>query len=70
MNFGESKGLTFERVLIYTTEAFVQWLKNRTAELKPDVRAKLYVALTRARYSAGIVIGDKIDIPSMMVWTP
>ena len=70
MNFGESKGLTFERVLIYPTKDFADWLKNRATELTPDVRAKLYVALTRARSSAGIVIGDKIDIPAMTVWAP
>lgn len=70
MNFGESKGLTFERVLIYPTEALAKWFKNRATELKPDVRAKFYVAFTRARFSAGIVIGDKIDIPAMTVWAP
>lgn len=68
MNFGESKGLTFERVLIYPTKDFAGWLKNQAMELKPDVRAKLYVALTRARSSIGIVIGDKMDIPAMTVW--
>jgi DNA helicase-2/ATP-dependent DNA helicase PcrA len=70
MNFGESKGLTFERVLIYPTKDFAEWLKNQAMELKPDVRAKLYVALTRARFSAGIVIGDKMDFPTMTVWAP
>ncbi len=70
MNFGESKGLTFDRVLIYPTKDLAEWLKNRATELKPDVRAKFYVALTRARASAGIVIGDKIDIPAMAVWAP
>ncbi|MFL9855628.1 UvrD-helicase domain-containing protein [Paraburkholderia madseniana] len=69
MNFGESKGLTFERVLIYPTKDLVGWLKNRATGLKPDVRAKCYVALTRAQSSAGIVIGDKVDIPAMTVWS-
>ncbi|MHB1188200.1 UvrD-helicase domain-containing protein [Thiobacillus sp.] len=70
INFGESKGLEFERVLIYPTKDFATWLKNRATELSPDSRAKFYVALTRARSSAGIVIGDKIDIPAMTVWAP
>lgn len=70
MNFGESKGLTFERVLIYPTKDFTEWLKNHAVALKPDIRAKLYVALTRARFSAGIVIGDKINLPTMTVWAP
>lgn len=70
MNFGESKGLTFERVLIYPTKTFVGWLKDGTTELKPDVRAKCYVALTRARSSAGIVIANGIDAPAFPVWAP
>lgn len=70
MNFGESKGLTFDRVLIYPTKNFAEWLKNRAIELKPDVRAKFYVALTRARFSAGIVISDKTNIPVITVWAP
>lgn len=70
MNFGESKGLAFERVLIYPTKDIAEWLKDRATELKPDVRAKFYVALTRARSSAGIVIGDKINISTMTVWAP
>lgn len=70
MNFGESKGLTFERVLIYPTRTFVGWLNDVRTELKPDVRAKCYVALTRARSSAGIVIGNNIDVPAITVWAP
>lgn len=69
MNFGESKGLTFERALIYPTKKFTDWLKDPVTELQPDVRAKFYVALTRARSSVGIVIDDKIDIPAMRVWS-
>ena len=70
MNFGESKGLAFERVLIYPTKDFATWLKNRTTKLRPDSQAKFYVALTRAQFSAGIVIGNKINIPTMTVWAP
>lgn len=70
MNFGESKGLTFERILIYPTTNITEWLKDQSTELKPDVRAKFYVALTRARFSVGIVIDDKTDISTMTVWTP
>jgi DNA helicase-2/ATP-dependent DNA helicase PcrA len=54
-NFGESKGLTFDRVLIYPTKPFVDWLINNSSSLPPISRSKFYVALTRARYSVGIV---------------
>ncbi|MNW37241.1 DNA-dependent helicase II [compost metagenome] len=54
-NFGESKGLTFERVLIYPTQPFIKWINNNNFELPSTSRSKLYVALTRAKYSIGIV---------------
>ena len=55
LNFGDSKGLTFERVLIYPTDKFVKWLINNNSDLNPTTRSKFYVAITRARYSVGIV---------------
>lgn len=55
MNFGESKGLSFDRVLIYPTKPFCGWLKNNLSELAPTSRSKFYVAITRARFSVGIV---------------
>jgi DNA helicase-2/ATP-dependent DNA helicase PcrA len=64
INFGNSKGLTFERVLIYPTAPLVKWLKNHDSELAEASRCKFYVALTRAKYSVGIVMDytDKINI--------
>lgn len=55
MNFGAAKGLTFERVLIYPTADMKKWIKNNSHKLKNTTRAKFYVALTRAKYSVGIV---------------
>ncbi len=55
MNFGESKGLSFDRVLIYPTKPFCDWLKNNISDLAPTSRSKFYVAITRARFSIGIV---------------
>lgn len=56
-NFGESKGLTFDRVLIFPTKPQLDWIlgKEKKDSFKFDARCKLYVALTRARYSVGIV---------------
>ena len=54
LNFGNSKGLSFERVLIYPTKTICDWLiKNK--ELALTSKCKFYVALTRARYSVAIV---------------
>lgn len=58
MNFGESKGLSFDRVLIYPTKPFLEWL-SKGKELAPTSRSKLYVALTRARQSVGIIYNYK-----------
>lgn len=55
VNFGNSKGLTFDRVLIYPTEKFVKWLINNNYNLEPTSCSKFYVAITRAKYSVGIV---------------
>jgi DNA helicase-2/ATP-dependent DNA helicase PcrA len=54
-NFGISKGLTFDRILIYPTKAQLLWLKGRNIELNMLTKCKLYVALTRAKFSIAIV---------------
>lgn len=54
-NFGQSKGLTFNRVLIYPTKKILDWMQNHNVELNNETRAKFYVAITRARNSVGIV---------------
>ena len=59
MNFGESKGLSFERVLIYPTTPIKEWLKDNSCDLAPTSRSKLYVAITRAEYSVAFVYDYK-----------
>lgn len=65
MNFGASKGLAFDRVLIYPTKPMIDWLRNNQSELADMSRAKFYVATTRARRSVAIVYdytdSEKID---------
>jgi superfamily I DNA/RNA helicase len=55
LNFGEAKGLSFDRVLIYPTVPIIKWLKDNDSELAPVSRSKLYVAMTRARQSVAFV---------------
>lgn len=55
MNFGESKGLDFSRVLVYPTKKIKEWILNNGINLSPTTRSKFYVALTRAEHSVGIV---------------
>lgn len=56
MNFGESKGRGFDHVVILPTEPMRRWLSDPATDLKPQSRAKLYVALTRARHSMAIAM--------------
>ncbi len=62
LTFGLSKGLEFERVVIYPTPQFVAWIKNNDSELAPTSRSKFYVAITRASCSVGIVCDEDLKI--------
>lgn len=52
-NFGECKGMTFERILIYPNGPFKDFLIRGKALKKPQ---KYYVAITRAKYSIAFVV--------------
>lgn len=60
-NFGKSKGLSFDRVLIYPTDPIIRWLRDNSQNLSSSSRCKFYVALTRARMSVGIVYNYRAD---------
>ncbi len=59
INFGKSKGRTYNDVLIYPVNPVLKWLSNSSKELADQTRSRFYVAVTRARCSAGIVVPDK-----------
>lgn len=61
INFGKSKGKTYERVIIYPTESIRKWICNNQSDLKDATKAKFYVALTRAKHSVAIVYDYKED---------
>lgn len=72
MNFGLSKGLTFNRVLIYPTKPMLDWLSGKSKDMKDESLSKFYVAVTRARYSVAFVYKTK-RLPSNDIgtkWTP
>jgi superfamily I DNA/RNA helicase len=62
-NYGECKGMTFDRVLLYPTKPLTGFLAGK--ELTSQER--YYVAVTRPRYSLAIVV-DKI--PTSTVFEP
>ena len=70
MNFGEAKGLSFDRVLIYPTKPFIKWLKDNNSELAETSRSKLYVAITRARHSVAIICKDNLTIDGITNYNP
>lgn len=54
-NFGESKGATRERVLIYPTQKILDYILDNKELNSFELKCKLYVAITRAKYSVAIV---------------
>jgi DNA helicase II / ATP-dependent DNA helicase PcrA len=69
--YGKSKGLTFDRVLIYPTEPILKWIKNNKSELPSTSRSKFYVALTRSKHSVAIVYNydDREDFDGIVKWS-
>ncbi|MCK1419879.1 UvrD-helicase domain-containing protein [Bradyrhizobium sp. 180] len=51
MNFGESKGLTFERVLIFPHKLAKSWLASGDIRHVEKSASKMYVGVSRARHS-------------------
>jgi DNA helicase-2/ATP-dependent DNA helicase PcrA len=54
-NLGDSKGLTFERVLIFPHKLAQSWLSTGDFEHVAKTASRLYVGITRARYSVAFV---------------
>ncbi|MFG1179334.1 UvrD-helicase domain-containing protein [Xanthobacter versatilis] len=70
MNFGESKGLTFERVLIYPHGPAKKWIASGKPSDVEKSATKMYVATTRARYSVAFVYDGKNCAISATCWVP
>ena len=62
MNYGESKGLTFDRVLIFPHKKGKQWLSSGDFSHVVDSAAKMYVGTTRARHSVTFVIDGEVGV--------
>lgn len=59
LNFGEAKGMTFERTVIYPHGPFKKYIKTGQLADAGKALAKTYVAVTRARHSVAIVVPDQ-----------
>ena len=54
LNFGVSKGLSFERILIYPTERIINYLKNgQLSEIK-SIKAKFYMIIIETQSFLGV----------------
>ncbi|GBD62427.1 UvrD-helicase domain-containing protein [Tetragenococcus halophilus] len=67
-NFGESKGTTHDRVLIYPTKKMLNWILKGVEIDSFEVKCKFYVAITRAKFSVGIVCKNNTQKDSLPVY--
>lgn len=65
MNFGESKGMTFERVLIFPHKGAVEWLTSGNFSKVSGSAAKMCVGITRARTSVAFVFDGNPVFPGI-----
>ena len=68
VNFGQSKGHTYPRVLIFPNGPLVQFLHTADAR-RISSPAKYYVALTRARQSVAFVLSGTCGWPGHQVYS-
>jgi DNA helicase II / ATP-dependent DNA helicase PcrA len=62
LNYGESKGLTFERVLIFPHKEAKKWLSTGDFSYVEGSAAKMYVGITRARHSVTFVFDGEVKV--------
>lgn len=70
-NFGESKGLTFDRVLIFPHKEATKWLATGDFAHIEKSASKMYVGLTRARFSVAFAFDGKSPLNGVntcMAW--
>lgn len=60
LNYGASKGMTFERTLIYPHGKLKKYLSTGDLNDAGKELAKLYVAISRAKQSVVFVLPDKV----------
>lgn len=70
MNFGESKGLTFDRVLIIPHGGGKRWLSSGDIRHIEKSLARMYVGVTRARYSLAFAFDGVARIPGATAYDP
>lgn len=62
----ESKGMTFERVLIFPHKGAMQWLATGDFSKVSGSAATMYVGITRARNSVAFVFDGQPPVPGIV----
>jgi DNA helicase-2/ATP-dependent DNA helicase PcrA len=70
MNFGESKGRTFDRVLIFPHGLAKKWLSTGNVHHLEKSAARMYVGITRAKHSLAFVFDGPPSIMNAQVFSP
>lgn len=70
LNFGEAKGMTFDRTLIYPHGPFEKYLNTGKLCDAGKELAKIYVSITRARASVGFVVPDNFKSTILQYYVP
>ena len=65
MNFGESKGLSFDRILIFPHKLGQRWLSTGALTHVEKSASKMYVGVSRARYSVAFVHDEAVRVPGI-----
>lgn len=68
INYGNAKGMTFDRTLIFPHGPLRKFLVSAKLEDAGKEIPKLYVAITRARQSVAFVVDDDTLISSMPLY--
>ena len=69
-NFGEVKGLGYDRVLVLPNGKLRSWLQSGKRSHIEKSAEKVYVAVTRARQSVAFMLDGACTIPGITVWVP
>lgn len=68
INYGEAKGMTFERTLIFPHGPLLKYLKTGNLADAGKEIPKIYVAVTRARQSSAFVVPDDFQADRLPFW--
>jgi DNA helicase-2/ATP-dependent DNA helicase PcrA len=69
LNFGDAKGMTFDRVLIFPHKGGIDWLRSGNFAKVQGSASKIYVGITRARHSVTFVLDGPCRVAGITVLT-